>query len=152
MAAALLSPRSEQTSNPLHPNDVPATASLQCLRTKKHVLASCGTPKTDSETEEDFARSDGNRGVILDMVARERERAGYDTEAQIDPIKAPMGRAVLHMDTLGVTVLKAQEDPANNPEVWVIFICKTDATHTGKLLYHEKMGQVFGSNRYYCLR
>ncbi len=78
------------------------------------------------ETEVDYRREDGSKGAILDLVAWDTERTVYDTEAQIDEIKAPIGRAIHYVDTAGVHSLEEGQDYAENPEVWSIFICEKD--------------------------
>ena len=100
------------------------------------------------ETEVDYRREDGSKGAILDLVAWDTERTVYDTEAQIDEIKAPIGRAIHYADTAGVHSLEEGQDYAENPEVWSIFICEKDPFRQGKLLYHEGYGRISDTNRF----
>lgn len=100
------------------------------------------------ETEVDYRREDGSKGAILDLVAWDSDRAVYDTEAQIDEVKAPIGRAVHYVDTAGVHSLSEGQDYSENPEVWSIFICEKDPCGKGKLLYHEGYGCIPGTNRF----
>ena len=115
---------------------------LQAITGKPHIEIK------SLETEVDFTRADGSKGAIMDLVSRDSDRTVYDTEAQTVSANAPIGRAAHNLDTLGVYALEKGKEDSEMPEAWCIFICQYDVFGERKLLYHEQMAHVPGTDRY----
>lgn len=104
---------------------------------------------TRCETQKDLKRLAGSRSLVLDVHAEEPDGTEYDIEVERSRGRTEPRRVRYHQSAIDVECLGPQEDFAQLPEVYVIFISEQDVFGDGRALHRiERMdvdtGKPFG--------
>ena len=93
---------------------------------------------TKEETQKDFVRLVGARGLCLDVHGVDDENKQYDLEVQRADAGARPERARYHAGALDVENLNAGQEFEELPTTYIIFITENDIWKGGKAIYPIK--------------